>query len=156
MTKDCVYCQRIVAADEMPPEAVVWQFAHSVAFLGPWQFYHGYCILACRYHATELSQLDEPVRRAFLDEMCLLARAIGACFHPAKLNYELLGNQVPHMHWHVVPRYADDKDAAQPIWFALQRAETNKQERDRLTTAPMADAATADVLRQELRRLTRS
>jgi len=156
MNKDCIYCQRVAAAAELSPTDVVWQFPHSVAFLGPWQYYHGYCILAARSHATELSQLDDTARRAFLDEMCLLARAMEACFQPKKLNYELLGNQVPHLHWHVVPRYADDPEASQPIWFALHRAETNKQERERLLTAPMADAATADALRQELRRLTRS
>ena len=45
--------------------------------------------------------------------MCLLARAIETAFRPHKLNYELLGNQVPHLHWHLFPRYADDPDALQ-------------------------------------------
>lgn len=147
----CSYCQKLAMVDELPN--VVWKFPHSVAFLGPWQYYHGYCILACRTHATELSQLDDKVRRAYLDEMCLLAKAIQECYRPDKLNYELLGNQVPHLHWHVIPRIKDDPDATNPVWFALNRAETDKQVRDRLIGGPMTDAVTAENLRQELRRL---
>src|SRR5436305_10547991 len=96
---DCPFCRKLAALCELPPEEVVWQFPHSVALLGPWQFYHGYCVLVSRRHSTELSELDAAERRAYLDEMCLLAEAVGDCFRPRKLNYELLGNQVPHLHW---------------------------------------------------------
>jgi diadenosine tetraphosphate (Ap4A) HIT family hydrolase len=41
---------------------------------------------------------------------------------PVKMNLASLGNLVPHVHWHVVPRYADDTHFPQPIWAAPQRA----------------------------------
>ena len=82
--------------------------------------------------------------------MCLLARAIEECFRPHKMNYELLGNQVPHLHWHLFPRYAHDPDALRPVWVALDRAERDEAERRRLQTAPLDRAATAEALQQML------
>src|SRR6476661_7307447 len=120
---DCTFCRKLTRLHELPDEEVVWQFAHSVAFLGPWQFYPGYCILVCRTHATELSQLSSAERRGYLDEMCQLAQAIEDGFRPHKLNYELLGNQVPHLHWHLFPRSQDDPDHLKPVWLGLDAAE---------------------------------
>ena len=113
---DCPFCRQLAAPDARSAADVVWRFPCSVALLGTWQFYRGYCVLVCRTHATELSRLADVERRAYLDEMCLLARAIEACFRPHKLNYELLGNLVPHIHWHLVPRLATDPGLRSPIW----------------------------------------
>jgi diadenosine tetraphosphate (Ap4A) HIT family hydrolase len=136
---------------ELPADEVVWQFAHSVALLGPWQYYHGYCLLVSRRHATELSQLSAEDRRAHLDEMCRLADTLQACFRPRKLNYELLGNQVPHLHWHLFPRYAADPEHLKPVWLALDRAERDEAERRRLTAGPLSRAETAGRIRDHLR-----
>jgi diadenosine tetraphosphate (Ap4A) HIT family hydrolase len=152
-TADCLFCRKLAHLHELPDEDVVWQFAHSVAFLGPWQAYQGYCILVARRHATELSQLSDPERLGYLDEMCRLARAIEVAFQPHKLNYELLGNQVPHLHWHLFPRFADDRDALKPVWLALERAENDAQERSRLQTGTLSRAATTAALRDTLRTL---
>jgi diadenosine tetraphosphate (Ap4A) HIT family hydrolase len=97
-----------------------------------------------------LSELDAAERQTYLDEMCLLARAIGESFGPRKLNYELLGNQVPHLHWHLFPRSADDPDALWPVWLALDRAERDPAERRRYEAGPQDRAATAAALRQRL------
>jgi diadenosine tetraphosphate (Ap4A) HIT family hydrolase len=147
---ECPFCRRLAALDELPPEEVVWQFPHSVALLGPSQFYRGYCVLVARAHATELSRLDDVVRRAYLDEMCLLAHAIEETFRPHKLNYELLGNQLPHLHWHIFPRAADDPEALWPVWLALERAERDEAERRRLAGDPADRPAIAAALRQQL------
>ena len=147
---ECPFCRKLAALDELPPEEVVWQFPHSVALLGPWQFFHGYCVLVARSHATELSRLPDAERRAYLDEMCLLARAIEDCFRPHKLNYELLGNQVPHLHWHLFPRYRHDPDALRPVWFALERADRDPAEKGRLQTGPLGRAETVRRLRDSI------
>jgi diadenosine tetraphosphate (Ap4A) HIT family hydrolase len=144
---ECPFCVRLAGG----PEAdVVWRFPHSVALLGTWQYYHGYCVLVARRHATELSGLADAERRAYLDEMCLLARAIEGAFRPHKLNYELLGNQVPHLHWHLFPRSRTDPEALWPTWLALYRAERDADERRRLETGPTDRAATAAALRHHL------
>ncbi len=48
--------------------------------------------------------------------MAFVAEAVFRAFEPRKLNYELLGNSVTHLHWHLVPRYADDPNPQWPIW----------------------------------------
>jgi diadenosine tetraphosphate (Ap4A) HIT family hydrolase len=149
VSNDCNFCQKLDAIDQLSANELVCELPYSVVLLGPWQRYQGYCIVVSRSHVTELSQLD--TRHLFLGEMCLVARAIETCFHPKKLNYELLGNQVPHLHWHVIPRYADDPDAANPIWFAVERAKTDDAERQRLMARPMSAEQTANVLREQLR-----
>jgi diadenosine tetraphosphate (Ap4A) HIT family hydrolase len=40
---------------------------------------------------------------------------------PDKVNVASLGNQIPHVHWHVIPRFADDSHFPQPVWCAPQR-----------------------------------
>jgi diadenosine tetraphosphate (Ap4A) HIT family hydrolase len=147
---NCPFCAKLQALQQLADEEVVWQFPHSVALLGTWQFYHGYCVLVARRHATELSQLSADERRGYLDEMCRVAAAIEQAFRPHKLNYELLGNQVPHLHWHLFPRSADDPGRLQPVWLALDRAERDAAEKQRLQTGPLDRRATTAALRQAL------
>ncbi len=148
----CPFCQKLAGLDGLPPEDVVWRFPHSVALLGAWQHYHGYCVLVARTHATELSGLGDEERRDYLVEMCLLARAIETCYRPHKLNYELLGNQVPHLHWHLFPRSLDDPDRLSPVWRAIDRAERDPEWRRRLETGPRDRPTTAADLRRTLER----
>src|SRR4051794_12988521 len=123
MTAICPFCNKLTHLHELHVGEIVWQFPHSVALLGPWQYYTGYCVLFSRQHTTELHLLPEPVRKAFLDEMVVLAQAITTTFTPRKMNYELLGNQVAHLHWHLFPRQEEDPEALKAVWLALDRAE---------------------------------
>ncbi len=147
---DCHFCRKLSHLSSLPPDELVWQFPHSVALLGPWQYYLGYCILVARRHASELHHLPDPERLAYLDEMCLLANAIADVFRPRKLNYELLGNQVPHLHWHLFPRYDHDPEVLKPVWVALDRAERDETERQRLQRGPQERIEIADQLRRKL------
>lgn len=132
----CPMCDKLQSLDSLPATEIVWQFPHSVALLGTHQYYRGYCVLICRHHERELSGLSDPIRRAYFDEMCLLARAQEAAFAPLKLNYELLGNQVPHLHWHLFPRHAIDPDRLQPVWLALHQSDSDSALRHRLEGMP--------------------
>jgi diadenosine tetraphosphate (Ap4A) HIT family hydrolase len=119
---------------ELPADEVVWQFPHSVALLGPWQYHTGYCVLVSRSHCTELHQLPANERAAFLEEMVTLARAIETAFAPRKINYEALGNQVAHLHWHLFPRRHDDPETLKAVWLGFERAEQDEKEKLRLQT----------------------
>ena len=50
--------------------------------------------------------------------MLAVGRAVRAQFDPVKMNYLTLGNTVPHLHTHVVPRYRDDPAPGGPIEWA--------------------------------------
>ena len=139
--------------DRQRPGDVVWPFPHSVALIGPWQYYTGYCVLVSRLHAAELHHLPAAVRSAFFDEMIVLAQAIESAFHPRKLNCEMLGNQVAHPHWHLFPRSADDPDTLKAVWLAIDRADRDEGEKKRLQTARLSSTEITGRLRQALQQL---
>ena len=150
---ECPFCLKLAHLDSLSREELVWQFPHSIALLGPWQYYLGYCILVARRHASELNQLLESERIAYFNEMCLLAKAIEVAFQPRKLNYELLGNQVPHLHWHLFPRYDQDPDVLKPVWLRLERAERDETERLMLQTGLVIRSKSIDLLQGQINAL---
>jgi diadenosine tetraphosphate (Ap4A) HIT family hydrolase len=88
----------------------------AVAVLGNDQYYPGYTLVISRRHATELYHLPEAESTGYFQDMLRVARAIDRAFSPRKMNYELLGNTVAHLHWHLFPRYAGDPNPARPTW----------------------------------------
>lgn len=80
------------------------------------QFFSGYCFVFTKAHVTELFHLDVATRQGIIEEVNAVAAALARVFNPTKINYELLGNMVPHMHWHLVPRFADGPLWPKPIW----------------------------------------
>lgn len=88
----------------------------AVAVLGHDQFYQGYTLVIARTHATELFHLPESESTQYFRDMLRVARAIATAFTPRKMNYELLGNTVAHLHWHLFPRHAGDPNPQRPVW----------------------------------------
>lgn len=68
-------------------------------------------------HVAEPTELADDDAAAFWLEVLRVGRALEEAFEPVKLNYDLLGNSLPHMHFHVVPRYADDPRPGWPFPF---------------------------------------
>jgi diadenosine tetraphosphate (Ap4A) HIT family hydrolase len=56
-----------------------------------------------------------------LDEMLAVGRTLAEVVKPLKLNYECLGNQEPHVHWHLFPRFLDDPMRSSPVWMRPER-----------------------------------
>jgi diadenosine tetraphosphate (Ap4A) HIT family hydrolase len=81
----------------------------------------GYCIVVWRgRHVAEPTELDPDEAAGFAADVVAVGRALEAAFSPVKVNYSTLGNWVPHLHTHVVPRYPDDPAPGGPLpWDAL-------------------------------------
>ena len=94
----------------------VAELEHSFVVLNRDQYFPGYTLLFTKQHVTELFHLDPAVRSGLMEEVSRAAEALFTLFQPDKINYELLGNMVPHMHWHVVPRFTTDPLWPRPIW----------------------------------------
>ena len=144
----CPLCQRL---SHPPADDIVAEFPHSLAILGPWQYYTGYCVLVARVHVAELHYLSDEIRAGFIADACRLSRAIEAEFRPLKLNIESLGNQVPHLHWHIFPRRADDPERLKAVWLALDRADRDLAERTRLEAGLASRDEIAARLRDRIR-----
>jgi diadenosine tetraphosphate (Ap4A) HIT family hydrolase len=88
----------------------------SRAYLNEDQFFPGWVFVVLRRHATELYELSPSERTALIEGVNRVAAALARVFRPAEMNDELLGNQVPHIHWHLIPRVAGDPDPRWPVW----------------------------------------
>ena len=84
--------------------------------------------MTLKWHETELHGLADKDRKQFLEDMSLVARLLSKAFRPDKMNYELLGNSMPHLHWHLVPRYVSDPMWGRPIWAGSKRRKRLNQE----------------------------
>ena len=109
---DCWICQSLEKSDPL----VYYESSVSRTKLNPDQLFKGYSFVTLKWHAEELYQLTDKERKSFLDDMSIVASALAKVLRPDKMNYELLGNGAPHMHWHIVPRYTTDPMWGRPIW----------------------------------------
>jgi diadenosine tetraphosphate (Ap4A) HIT family hydrolase len=75
----------------------------------------GYVCLVSRIHAVELHDLQPEDAQAFMRDACYVSRALSAVTGAVKLNYEIHGNTLPHLHMHFVPRYRGDPFEGKPI-----------------------------------------
>lgn len=98
------------------PELRIAELNHCYVMLNRDQFFRGYCFVFTKKHVTELFHLDQLTRNGIIEEMNSVAAALFRLFTPAKINYELLGNMVPHMHWHIIPRFTTDPLWPRPVW----------------------------------------
>ena len=78
----------------------------------------GYCLVIWRgRHVADVTQLGDSEVGSYWDDVIRVARAVELHYTPAKLNLMTLGNELPHLHTHVVPRYLDDSEPGRPPRF---------------------------------------
>ena len=82
----------------------------------------GYCRVVWNSHVAEMSALDARDARHVMNIVLATERAVRRTVQPDKINLASLGNVVPHLHWHVIPRWRDDSHFPAPIWAPAQRA----------------------------------
>jgi diadenosine tetraphosphate (Ap4A) HIT family hydrolase len=107
-------------------EDVLWiaELGISTLLLYRDQRFRGYCLLSfSSWDATRLEALDDADYHQFMQDLRQASTAIRAALTPDHMNYELLGNSNPHLHWHIVPRYKTDPRWGQPIWEGWPRNE---------------------------------
>jgi len=80
-----------------------------------------FCRVVWHQHVAEMSSLAHGDARHLMDVVLATERAVRYVVHPDKINLASLGNLVPHLHWHVIPRWKDDSHFPEPIWAAAQR-----------------------------------
>lgn len=81
----------------------------------------GFCRVVWQAHVREMSDLPAADRRHLLEVVTATEAAVRSVVAPDKINLASLGNVVPHLHWHVIPRWTDDSHFPAPIWAPAGR-----------------------------------
>jgi diadenosine tetraphosphate (Ap4A) HIT family hydrolase len=108
----------------------------SSLYLAKNQTYRGQCVLIFDLrHVARPDQLSGQEWQAFCTDLFEAQGAIARTLRPDHLNVESLGNVVPHLHWHIVPRYLSDPRWGAPIWLTslAEMADKRLPEHERLT-----------------------
>ena len=83
-------------------------------------------------HVAEFTDLQPPQRAHCMQAVALVEEALRAHLAPTKINLAALGNQVPHLHWHVIARFAWDSHFPGPVWAQPLRARAPAHEAELL------------------------
>lgn len=86
--------------------------------------YPGYCRLIWRTHVKELTDLPAAQRAHCMRVVFAVEQTVRRVFNPDKVNLASFGNMVPHLHWHIIPRFNGDAHFPDPVWAKKRRQKT--------------------------------
>lgn len=116
--KDCPFCAPREERNEF--SVLVKKLSVSTLYLDREQTYRGRCALIySKRHMTGLEFLSDAEYGEFMGDLRLSMKAIAAAVEPDQMNYASLGNAIPHLHYHIIPRYKTD-----PRWRVNPFADT--------------------------------
>ncbi|MHB1213868.1 MAG: HIT family protein [Thiobacillus sp.] len=111
---DCLLC-------DVRGEAVLWQNAFCRVTLADEPDYPGFLRVILNAHVKDMTDLPASGQGKLMRVVLAAEAALREVMAPDKVNLASLGNVVPHLHWHVIPRFADDPHFPHPVWGARQR-----------------------------------
>jgi diadenosine tetraphosphate (Ap4A) HIT family hydrolase len=100
---------------------LLWQDALCRVVLVEDRDYPGLCRVIWTKHVKEMTDLPLAERRHLMDVVFTVESAVRQVLQPDKINLASLGNLTPHLHWHVIPRWRNDRHFPNPIWGETQR-----------------------------------
>lgn len=127
---DCPLCQPA-------SETLLWQDAHCRVILAHETGYPVLCRVIWQAHVREMSDLDTSQQAHMMRVVFATERALRSLLQPDKVNLASLGNLVPHLHWHVIPRFRDDRNFPDPIW-SVPRRDTTPEAVQKLSIAALS------------------
>src|SRR5690606_31417840 len=83
--------------------------------------YPGFCRVIWNAHVREMSELSPDQRVLMMNAVFIAESAVRQVMTPHKIKLASLGNMTPHLHWHLIPRYADDVHFPDPGWAPVRR-----------------------------------
>lgn len=117
----CPLCDTVSAIRSHP--LFIAELTESFVILGENQGCPGWCVLIAKEHVEHLAEWPAGRQAGLFEDVARVAAAVRGAFPlggmgggPLRINYECLGDQVAHVHWHVIPRHADDPTPRAPVW----------------------------------------
>ena len=102
---------------------------YTDAYLQRAKVQRGYTVVIWRgRHITETTELEAAEAAGYWAEVLTVARALINTYQPLKMNYETLGNSLPHLHTHLIPRFADDPRPGEPFPLTAKQPEAKVPE----------------------------
>lgn len=101
---------------------VLWRDDFCRIVRVPGDGYPGLCRVVLNRHVREMTDLADDERARLMRVVFAAESALRGLFQPDKMNLASFGNQIPHLHWHVIPRTADDPHFPDPSWGPARRA----------------------------------
>ncbi len=105
---------------------VLWQDERCRVLLVDDPDYPGFCRVIWHEHVREMTDLSNEGRQHLMSVVFAAEETLREAMKPDKINLASLGNMTPHIHWHVIPRFVDDKHFPAPIWAAPARESSPK------------------------------
>ena len=118
--ENCAVCQDAPMTGEMVD---VVELPASWLNARPKVCLRGQLSMTSKVHAVEVYDLTEDELLAFMKDVSACAKALKTVTQAVKINYEIHGNTVPHLHLHLFPRYLDDPFPGQPIDYRQVRSD---------------------------------
>jgi diadenosine tetraphosphate (Ap4A) HIT family hydrolase len=100
---------------------VLWDDGFARVVLVGEEDHPGFCRVILNAHAKEMTDLCEADRARLMRTVYAVEGLLRELLAPEKINLASLGNVVPHLHWHVIPRFADDPHFPNSVWSARAR-----------------------------------
>ena len=110
---DCQYCRRDQRLHDLMIE--IAPLAVSTLYLFKEQTHRGRCIVAYRAHVNELYELPAAELAVYMQDVARAAKAIRTAMGAAKINYGAYSDKLPHLHFHLVPKYVDGPSWGSPF-----------------------------------------
>jgi diadenosine tetraphosphate (Ap4A) HIT family hydrolase len=85
--------------------------------------YPGFCRVIWNAHVREMTDLLPAERQQLMTVVFAVEAVVRQLFAPDKINLASFGNVVPHLHWHIIPRWRDDRHFPEPVWGQIHRAD---------------------------------
>ena len=104
-----------------PGGEVLHQGAQFRVVLVQDDLYPGFCRVIWHQHVKEVTDLSELDRMLMMDVLWQVEHVVREVMQPEKINLASFGNMVPHLHWHIIPRYTDDAHFPAPVWAEAKR-----------------------------------
>jgi diadenosine tetraphosphate (Ap4A) HIT family hydrolase len=83
--------------------------------------YPGFCRVIVQRHIAEMTELTSDEQLHLMRVVFAVETVLRRLYRPDKINLASLGNVTPHLHWHVIPRWRDDRHFPNPIWGKATR-----------------------------------
>jgi len=112
--------------------------------------YPGFCRVIWDEHVKEMTDLAEVDRAVLMDAVWKVEEAVREVMQPDKVNVASLGNVVPHLHWHVIPRFQGDAHFPNPIWGEVKRTPDSGELSRRHALLPRLRSALVERLDQSV------